>query len=126
MIKVKYLLDPVDPDDGQRIWVERYGLTKDLQEWCQVDHVITEVAPSPALLYHLERDPDGFHVFRKAYASELHNSAWRDPLEKLALASRSGNLTLVHTSNDVDRNGAVALCQYLNEIAVSLLPDFDI
>jgi uncharacterized protein YeaO (DUF488 family) len=124
MIKVKHLFDSVDPDDGERIWVGPAALTLDLQEWCTVDHVIPEIAPSAALLYHLERDPDGFEVFQKAYFEELRCSAWQKPLETLAHASKSGNLTLLHTADDVDRNGAVALCQYLKTIAASWPPDY--
>ena len=37
MIKVKHLLEAVEESDGQRLWVEPIGLTKDLREWCQVD-----------------------------------------------------------------------------------------
>jgi hypothetical protein len=33
MIKVKHFLLKVESDDGQRLWVEPFGLTKDLREW---------------------------------------------------------------------------------------------
>lgn len=33
------MLDRIEPDDGMRMWVEPIGLTKDLQQWCRVDHV---------------------------------------------------------------------------------------
>jgi len=32
MIKVKHVLEAVEQGDGQRIWVEPIGLTKDLRE----------------------------------------------------------------------------------------------
>ena len=43
MIKVKHFLDAVEKDDGQRIWVEPIGLTKDLVEMCSIAHVLTHL-----------------------------------------------------------------------------------
>ena len=45
MIKIKHLLETVEPDDGKRIWVESIGLTRDLQEWCSVTHLLSNLGP---------------------------------------------------------------------------------
>ena len=49
MIRIKHVMDAVEKDDGQRIWVEPIGLTKDLREWCKVAHVLTHLGPPKAL-----------------------------------------------------------------------------
>ena len=36
MIKVKHFLEPVEADDGLRMWIEPVGLTKDLRQWCAI------------------------------------------------------------------------------------------
>ena len=59
MIKVKHFLDEVESDDGQRLWVEPIGVTKDLREMCQVDHVLTHLGPPMKLWDWYEQHPDG-------------------------------------------------------------------
>jgi hypothetical protein len=44
MIKVKHLLDPIESDDGERIWIEPIGLTRDLSEMCAIDAVMSHLA----------------------------------------------------------------------------------
>ncbi len=45
MITIKHFMDPVEKEDGNRIWVEPIGLTLDLKKWCKVNHTLCHVAP---------------------------------------------------------------------------------
>ena len=45
MIKIKHFMDAREEDDGERLWVEPTGLTKDLVEWCAVDHLLPHLGP---------------------------------------------------------------------------------
>ena len=45
MFRIKHLMDRVEPEDGERLWVESIGLTKDLVDWCKVSHVTSHLGP---------------------------------------------------------------------------------
>jgi len=77
MIKVKHFLDAIEKDDGQRIWVEPIGLTKDLVEMCSIAHVLTHLGPAMKLWNWLEQHPDGYDYFRAQYHEQLAKSAYR-------------------------------------------------
>ena len=74
MIKVKHLMDAVESDDGQRLWVESVGLTKDLREWCQVQHVLPHLGPTPANATWFAEHADGYEHFRGQYHEALTHS----------------------------------------------------
>ncbi|MDB5297208.1 MAG: hypothetical protein JWO31_3191 [Phycisphaerales bacterium] len=116
MIKVKHLMDEAEQDDGQRLWVEATGLTRDLREWCKVDHVLTHLGPSAKLSDWFERHPDGFDYFRGQYHEALAESPYKVALQHLAKAAGTENFTLLHTGESADQNAAVALHEFLNEL----------
>ena len=123
MIKVKHLLDEVEEDDGQRIWVEPLGLTRDLREWCAVEHVLPHLGPSVKIWNVLDEHPDSWEFFRAQYHQQLRNSPYRVALQSLAVASRRENFTLVHASEDGEHNSASALYQYLTDLEAYCPPD---
>src|SRR4051794_31430892 len=86
MIKVKHFLQPVEDDDGQRIWVEPFGLTRDLREWCDVEHVLPHLGPPRALWDWFEEHPDGYDYFRARYHGFLAQSKYKPALRALAQA----------------------------------------
>src|SRR5206468_4990925 len=63
MIKIKHFLDSVEKDDGQRIWVEPIGLTKDLKEMCSIDHLLSHLGPNIKLWSWFEEHPEGYDYF---------------------------------------------------------------
>jgi len=123
MIKVKHVLEAVENDDGQRIWVEPIGLTKDLRQWCKVDHVLPHLGPPMEAWKTLEDHPDAFDYFRAKYHDMLKKSPYRAALQSLAVASRHETFTLLHQSDDPDRNSASALHQYLSELEAYCPPE---
>src|SRR5688500_12791468 len=71
MIKVKHLMDAVEPDDGARFWVEPIGLTRDLRQWCSVGATLPQVAPPSQLTKWFDRHPEAYDVFRGCYHDHL-------------------------------------------------------
>ena len=84
MIRIKHLMDSVDNEDGPRLFVDRSGLTRDLTEWCAVDHVLANVAPPKALVRWFERHPSEYAHFRAMYHDFLRKSRYRPSLGELA------------------------------------------
>jgi uncharacterized protein YeaO (DUF488 family) len=116
MIKVKHLMDPVEADDGQRLWVEAVGLTKDLRSWCQVGHVLPHLGPSAQVSEWFEQHPDGYDYFRGQYHEALTKSPYRQALVNLAKAAAKENYTLLHAGDDPQHNAATALYEFLSEL----------
>lgn len=65
MIKIKRIYDPVSPDDGKRILVDRLwprGIKKDktvIDEW------LKDIAPSDELRRWFSHDPSKWYEFKK-------------------------------------------------------------
>lgn len=115
MIKVKNLFDRVEPDDGVRLFVEPPGLTKDLIEWCEVHHVLTNVAPPRRMAQYFAARPERYDAFRGQYHEWLGNSKFVPALDELARAAQGENYTLLHTGEDGEHNVASALAEFLAE-----------
>jgi len=123
MIKVKHVLEAVEQGDGQRIWVEPIGLTKDLREWCRVDHVLPHLGPPIKAWKILEEHPDAYDYFRACYHEALRHSPYKNALQQLACASRNETFTLVHQNDDAEHNSAAALHDYLSELEAYCRPE---
>ena len=116
MIKVKHLLEAVEPTDGKRIWTEAFGLTKDLCQWCKVDHVLPHLGPPRKLWEWFDEHPDGYEYFRGQYHECLSKGPYRTALQQLACAAMKENITLVHQGDDPQHNTATALHEFLSEL----------
>lgn len=116
MIKIKHFMDAVEPDDGQRIWVEPFKLTLDLQEWCKVNHLMSHLGPPKALRVWFDQHPYGYDYFRGKYHQVLSDGPYAQALEELAKAAMDENFTLLHSGDDREFNVAVAMHEYLSEL----------
>lgn len=111
MIQVKRVYEKPARNDGARFLVDRLwprGLTKEalrLDEWRK------EVAPSDALRRWFGHKPEKWKDFQKRYFAELDQK--REAWEPILKAARRGNLTLLFSARDAERNNAVALRDYL-------------
>ena len=123
MIKVKHLLDAVEQDDGLRMWVEPVGLTKDLREWCKVDHVLPHLGPPKDVWDWFEEHPDGYEAFRGQYHECLSKSHYKPALQRLACAGMRENFTLLHCCEDGEHNTASALREFINELEAYCPPE---
>jgi len=121
MIKIKYFADAVESDDGPRLWVEPIGLTRDLQEWCAINHAIHAFAPPLRLWRWIEQHPDGYEYFRARYHEHLARSPYRSVLQQLAAAALRDDFTLVHQGEEL--NTATALYEFLTEFSAYCPPE---
>lgn len=104
-----------EPPAGRAFLVERLwprGLRRDE---LHVDGWLKDVAPSTELRQWFGHDPARWEEFRRRYFVELdaHPTAWRP----LADAAAEGPVTLLFSSRDREHNNAVALRDYLQQVA---------
>ena len=110
-IKTKRVYDPVSPDDGYRILVDRLwprGITKDrlgADEWMK------DVAPSTELRKWFQHEHPKWAEFKRRYFRELEGNP--EPVERLRLAAKKGAVTLLYAVADTERNHAIALKEFL-------------
>lgn len=123
MIKIKNVFDAIEPDDGQRLWVEPIGLTADLSEWCKVDHQFVNLGPPVVLWRWFGDHPDGYDYFRGKYHEHLGRANRRAALMRLATAGLKENFTLLHQGDDPKQNTATALYEYLIELQAYCKPE---
>jgi uncharacterized protein YeaO (DUF488 family) len=123
MIQVKHLLDDVETEDGERIWVEPIGLTLDLREWCQIDHILMHLGPPKELWNWYEEHPEGYDYFRAKYHESLAASPYRQALIELVAAARHETFTLIHQNEDPQHNSATAFHEFLSELEAYVPPE---
>jgi uncharacterized protein YeaO (DUF488 family) len=124
MIKIKHLFDALEPDDGARLWVEPIGLTKDLMEWCAVNHLLSELGPPITIWRWFQAHPEGYEYFRAKYHEYLaRGPKRRETLRQLAAAALQEDFTLVHQGDDPNQNSATALYEFLTELQAYLQPE---
>jgi uncharacterized protein YeaO (DUF488 family) len=123
MIKVNHLMDAREADDGNRIWVEPVGLTRDLAEWCSVEFIVPHLGPPLKLWEWFEEHPDGYEFFRGCYHEALSTGPYLKALQQLACAAGRENFTLLHAGSDPLANSAIALYEFLSELEAYCPPE---
>ena len=125
MFMVKHLMDPAASDDGERLFVEAGGLTKDLAAWCEVKHVLCHLGPPRELVKWFEEHPDGYEYFRGRYHEALANGPYMKALQQLACDGMRRDFTLLHTGDSPAENTATALYEFLSELEAHCPPNLD-
>ncbi len=111
MVKIKRIYDPVSPDDGKRIYVDRLwprGLKKSeaaFDEW------LKEISPSSELRKWFGHDPARWQEFKKRYKKELEGK--EEIIEKLRKEAKSRTVTILYSAKETEHNNAVALKEFL-------------
>jgi uncharacterized protein YeaO (DUF488 family) len=109
-IRVARVYDDPEPDEGQRVLVDRVwprGFRKEdarVGTWCK------DVAPSKELRSWYEHKPERFDEFAARYNKELQGSEALDELRKL---TKRGVVTLVTATRDLDISQAAVLAALL-------------
>jgi uncharacterized protein YeaO (DUF488 family) len=112
-VRVRRVYDDPPPEDGRRVLVDRIwprGLAKaraGIDEWAK------DVAPSTELRRWYGHDPARFEEFRRRYQAELAEPRRQAALRHLRELARSGPLTLVTATRDVDHSQAAVLVEHL-------------
>ena len=123
MFKVKNLFEAPEADDGLRLWVEPVRLTRDLTDWCKVDHELPNAAPDPKLAKWFDRHPDGYDFFRGRYHEALRSGAHMPVLRQLAQLARREPITLLHQGDNPNENTAAALHEFLSDLQAYARPE---
>ncbi len=114
-VQVRRIYDDPQPEDGQRVLVDRIwprGVSKEsahLDEWCK------EVAPSTDLRMWYRHDPDKYEGFVSRYAAELKEPERAAAFEHLKDLAAQGRLTLLTASKRADISEAAVLAERLNQ-----------
>jgi uncharacterized protein YeaO (DUF488 family) len=113
-INIKRVYEPVEPDDGIRILVERLwprGLSK---EKAQVEYWCKEVAPSHELRKWYGHQVERWPVFREKYIQELKQNP--DAVTELQHYCLDKKVTFVYAARDEAHNSSVVLKEFLESL----------
>jgi uncharacterized protein YeaO (DUF488 family) len=112
-VRMRRVYDEPSPADGTRVLVDRIwprGLAKaaaEIDEWAKA------VAPSTQLRRWYGHDPSKFDQFRRRYKVELAEAERQAALRHLRELARSGPLTLLTASKDIEHSQAAVLVEDL-------------
>jgi uncharacterized protein YeaO (DUF488 family) len=112
-VQVRRVYDPPQPDDGQRVLVDRLwprGLSKErarFDDWCK------EIAPSTELRRWYGHDPDRYAEFARRYRAELGDPVRVAALANLRKLAGHGQLTLLTATKRSDISEAAVLADLL-------------
>ena len=112
-VRMRRLYDDPSPDDGTRVLVDRIwprGLAK---ATARIDEWAKAVAPSTELRRWYGHDPSKFDQFRRRYKTELAEPERQAALRHLRELARSGPLTLLTATKDVEHSQAAVLVEHL-------------
>ena len=107
MIRIKRVYDPVSPDDGKRVLVDRLWPRGIKKEAARIDEWLKDIAPSDGLRKWFAHDPAKWDEFKDRYQRELKKNV--QPLEHLRKETEQGKVTLLFAAKDTEHNNAVVL-----------------
>ena len=113
MIRIKRAYDPAEKSDGARFLIDRLwprGVTK---QKLHVEDWVKSASPSNELRHWYGHEPGKWKEFQRRFAAELNHdpAGW----QSLLRAAQAGDITLVYSARNTDRNNAVALKSYLEK-----------
>lgn len=117
MIKTKRIYEEASMEDGARILVDRIwprGISKNnaaIQDW------LKDLAPSDNLRKWYGYDPEKWKKFRQRYRAELQAREKELVMRRLASLAKAQPVTLVYAARDTKRNNAVALRDFIRNLA---------
>lgn|SRR6188472_2487247 len=112
-VQVRRVYEPPEPEDGQRVLVDRLwprGLSKErarLDDWCK------QIAPSNELRKWYGHDPDRYAEFGRRYRAELGDPERAAAFDHLRELAGRGRLTLLTGTKRSDISEAAVLAELL-------------
>ncbi len=116
MIRLKRIYEAAEPDDGERVLVDRLwprGVSRErahLAEWNK------ELAPSTELRVWFHAHPEAWGEFRHRYLAELRERP--EALGVLAKRAKDRTVTFLFASSETKRNHAIVLKEALDAMEV--------
>jgi len=117
MIRIKRVYDEPSARDGMRILVDRVWPRGISKERARIVQWRKDLAPSNSLRKWFGHDPAKWAGFRERYRKELTESGEINALRELAKRSRQDAITLIYSAAEEQHNQAVALKEFLDELA---------
>jgi uncharacterized protein YeaO (DUF488 family) len=111
MIRLSRVYDHDRHPAGTVFLVERLWPRGVRRDEIDLDGWLKDVAPSTDLRRWFAHDPEKWEEFRRRYAAEL--DAHPQALRPLLDAAAAGDVTLLYSARDRERNSAVVLRDYL-------------
>ena len=112
-IRLKRAYEPLAPDDGIRILIDRLWPRGVRKTDAAIDEWMKEIAPSTKLRKWFSHDPERWQEFRRRYQTEIRHHS--DEFDRLRTLARRGRITLVFSAHDEAHNDAVVLKDLLLE-----------
>lgn len=113
MIKVKRIYDPVSPDDGKRILVDRLWPRGIKKNEAEINEWLKDIAPSDGLRKWFSHDPNKWQEFKNRYIKELKNNS--ELIERLKAVAKKEKVTLLFSAKDIEHNNAVVLKEVIEK-----------
>jgi uncharacterized protein YeaO (DUF488 family) len=113
MLKTKRVYESAESSDGVRFLVERLWPRGMKKEKLNMAAWLKDVAPSANLRSWFAHDPLKWREFQQRYRAELESNpdAWKPILER----AKHGDVTLLYSARDTERNSANLLKFFLEE-----------
>jgi uncharacterized protein YeaO (DUF488 family) len=115
-LAIKYVRDPVSPEDGERILIDRLWPRGVSKERAGVSEWLRELAPSTELRRWFGHDRARWSEFRRRYRRELADRGQLEVLRGLRDRSRREKITLVFGASDREHNDGVALLEFADGV----------
>ena len=113
-VRVRRVYEPPEPGDGHRVLVDRLwprGIAKSaMDEWDK------DLAPSTGLRQWYGHETGKFPAFRERYEQELAEPERAGALAHLRDLARSGTVTLLTATRDVEHSQAAVLADWLRRM----------
>ena len=113
-IHVKRIYDPPSPEDGHRVLVDRLWPRGITRARAAIDLWLQEIAPSPELRQWYAHDPERWGEFQIRYRQELEERP--EAVATLLEFAQRGPLTLLFAARDEERNSAVLVKRFLEDL----------
>jgi uncharacterized protein YeaO (DUF488 family) len=108
-VRARRVYEPAEQSDGRRVLVDRLwprGLSK---ERARLDEWLKAVAPSDELRRWYGHEPAKFAEFTRRYEAELEDPERAKAFGHLREEARSGPVTLLTATRDLERSEAAVL-----------------
>ncbi|KAA9242012.1 MULTISPECIES: DUF488 domain-containing protein [Aerococcus] len=113
-IAIKRAYADYDPNDGERILVDRLWPRGVKKEDAHVDAWEKGVAPSDDLRKTFHQNPNHFDRFKSAYKQELNqNRDAHEACQRLCRKAADHKISLIYSSKNESENNAVVLREHL-------------
>ena len=112
-VRARRVYEQAEPSDGRRVLVDRLwprGLSK---EKAHLDEWLKSVAPSDELRRWYGHQPAKFAEFKRRYETELTEPERAEALHHLRDEARSGPVTLLTATKDLEHSEAEVLVHLL-------------